>query len=68
MAKSAPTGPGKQTLTINFADFIKGMGTSDYSNDAGFSPLTSAINLFSSPGQISSTAVPNTGMAGGIAN
>lgn len=68
MAKSPPTGPGKQSLTINYQNFLEGMGTSDNSNDAGFSPLSSGINLFTKTGQIASTAVPNTGMGGGIAN
>ncbi len=60
MAKSQqqPTGPGQQTLTIDYNDFIKGMGTTDYTNDAGFSPNTIGVNLLPNVGIVGSTAVP----------
>ncbi len=36
---------GKQQLTIAAADFLKGAGSSDYSNDGGFSPSSTGLNL-----------------------
>lgn len=46
------TGLGSQSFDIKHDAFIKGMSTSDQSEDFGFSPLTTAVNLIYSPGQV----------------
>lgn len=48
---------GKNVLTLDYNDFIKGMSTSDNLPDGGFSPTTSQVNLINSHGAVYQPAV-----------
>ena len=48
---------GKNVLTLDYNDFIKGMSTSDNFPDGGFSPTTSQVNLINSHGAVYQPAV-----------
>lgn len=41
---------GKKELILNAEDFVKGMSSSDYVSDGGFSNLSTAVNLTYNPG------------------
>ena len=57
MAKDKPLqqqylGPGSSRIELAPSDFIKGMSTSNFSEDAGYSNSSSGIDIFSLPGVI----------------
>lgn len=60
---------GKSQIQIGPNDFLKGMGTNDYANDGGFSPLSYGINLGVKPGALYSAPTKtdvSTNLSGNI--
>lgn len=60
---------GRQQIEINATDLVRGMSTSDDTNDGGFSPSTSQVNLIANPGVLNSPALAvdkSTNLTGNI--
>lgn len=60
---------GQKLITIDSKTFFRGMSTSDYSDDGGFSSRSTAINLFTTPGVLRAPPLAtdkSTGLVGDI--
>jgi len=60
---------GQKIIEIDSKSFFRGMSTSDYAEDGGFSPSSQIVNLFTTPGLVRAPAQltdKSTGLVGDI--